>query len=186
VCPKRVEHHHHHHASQYHAHGLGVTLGNLFGSRDSLRVWDPFIYVNSLVLWQHHHHHRDVGTHTPQPTPLPPHCQPNAPIADVKAAKCAFMSRQRHRIVLSASNDVAETWKQFFVSSTLVIHFPMTPLSYATPSMPSPHRHGECQNTQVGNHHLHGLYSLRPPLTVGWHGTNRGGLYTPSDIKSVL
>jgi hypothetical protein len=55
---------------------------------------------------------------------------------------------------------------------------------YVTPATPSTQRHGECQNAQVGKNHLHRSCPLRPPTAVGWHETNRGGLYAPSAIKT--
>ena len=52
---------------------------------------------------------------------------PYPPAVDVKAQKCASTSRQHRLLALSASDDVAGTWEDIFVSSTSV------PVPYNTP-----------------------------------------------------
>jgi hypothetical protein len=53
---------------------------------------------------------------------------------------------------------------------------------YATPPTPSTQRHTEYQNAQVGNNHLRCSCHLRPPISGGWSGMNRGGFNAPSAI----
>ena len=56
---------------------------------------------------------------TTTPTPMSP---------TWKWLKSASMSRQRRRMALSASNDVAGTWKHFSAASSSALYSPITPL----------------------------------------------------------
>jgi len=73
-----------------------------------------------------------VGTHThpPHPNqhrhPLHTTSTPTSPMW--KSLKSASMSRQRRRMALSASSDVAGTWKRFSAASSLAMCSPITPL----------------------------------------------------------
>jgi hypothetical protein len=87
---------------------------------------------------------------------------------------------------LSASNDVAETWKRLSASSTSAPHSPNIPLrSAANPihqearEVPKCVKVHQCTATTTPINHL-----WRAPAAMRWYGTDRGGQGTPSTPKT--
>ena len=85
---------------------------------------------------------------TPQPPITPPHCRPYVPFADMEATKSASMFRQRRWLALSASDDVAGTWKWFFVSSTSALCSYTMPLRINTSAI-KPDAHEVLEHAKV-------------------------------------
>jgi len=88
-------------------------------------------YFYSRQLWQQNtttgtkHIHDRWKQSNRRPRPLITTTYP--PAVDMEAQKCASMSRQHRLLALSASDDVAGTWKHISVAST------SAPVPYTTP-----------------------------------------------------
>jgi hypothetical protein len=184
---RKFSSHHHHHHSQHYTHGVGAYLGNLIGSGNILRVWD--LCSLNILLCSSSYSSDVMQTYTPH-TPHPPNQHPHpvyvtpTPTPPTwKSQKSDSLSRQHRVLALSIpttlpGHRIACLWLQR--QRRIRLQPP-----YAAPPMPSTQRHRDCQNMQVGHHHLRGSSSSGPPITLGWHGTNRGAFYAPSDLEHL-
>ena len=147
----------------------GLFITTWFDSGDTTRVWDPLNSGDNRLTQPTHlpcytHHRRPNRHHHPptvDPTPLSP---------TWKQLKAASMSRQRRRPALSASDDIAGTWRQFFDASTSAICYDSVPLRCTTTN----HQPGAIQ---VPKHvkvqgPLGGSCPSGLPINLGGSGTN--------------
>jgi len=89
-----------------------------------------------------------------------------------KPLKSASMSQQRRRMALSASNDVAGTWKCFsaaFSSATCSSIIP-----YAPTTIPSHQMNRKGKISRVVKNHPRISCSFKPPNDSATHGTTKG------------
>ena len=159
-------------------HGCGSK------SRQHIRLWrhskglGPILFYIILCSGNNttHASRHTYTPHTPQPTPTPLPVTPTPTLPTWKSQKSDSMSRQRRVLALSASTTLPGhrvTFLQLPRQRRTRLRPP-----YAAPPMPSTQRHRECQNTQVGKHHLHRSRSLGPPSL--WGGMERTeGASTP-------
>ena len=85
-----------------------------------------------------HAQHAHATTKRPNWWPWQPPTTPTPTLLTWKSLKSASMSRQHHRMVLSASSDVAGIWKHFSAAFSSAICLSMTP----TPPHPPVHARG--------------------------------------------
>jgi hypothetical protein len=96
---------------------------------------------------------------------------PHPHVTDVEALESTSMSRQHRPLVLSASDNVAGTWKHISVASTSAPASSITPLRLQT--NPPPQRHRKCQNTWVVKNHPRVSSPLRHPSNIVPPGMDR-------------
>jgi hypothetical protein len=85
-----------------------------------------------------------------------------------KPHKSASMSWQHHQMVLSTSNDVAETWECFSAASSSAPGSIITPYAATRPLLHQ--RHRKCQNTWVVfDHHVYLAFKAPQPPRNTWN-----------------
>jgi len=99
-----------------------------------LRVLDPIFLT--VLLCSGNITPATVGARThpihPNERPRPHYTTPTPTSPTWKSLKSASMSRQRRRMALSASNDVAGTWERFSAAFSSTLCLPITPLRHPT------------------------------------------------------
>jgi hypothetical protein len=99
-------------------------------------------------------------------------------VADVEVAEKRFHVRQHRRMALSASSDVAGTWKCFSTASSSATCSPITPLCHHTTHFtPEAHKVRKCAGGQKPPAII---CIFKPPSHSTVHGTNKGdhqGIY---------
>ena len=114
-----------------------------------------------------------------QPTTTP---LPTSPMW--KRLKTASMSRQRRRMALSASNDVARTRKCFFAAFSSATYSSITPIRrHDTPFTPDGHQDPK----HAGGHKPPAIICFfKAPIHITTHGTNKYDPQGPHTIKIRL